>query len=199
MLLIDTEHFILYYKATIYYIFIKLEPADGSFFVIRAFLPKEVSVLLYTSPDKIPYYSECAPLVDELGFVLVELQLVPQKGSVKVSIVIASKNPSSDIGVADCSKVHHALQAKIIALTGRPEEEVYMECCSPGLERNFKDANEFYFFCGRKVKVWDREESDYLCGTIKSCDEKQVTLEKEDGSEKTVAYENIAKAKFINL
>ena len=153
----------------------------------------------YTSTDSIPYFKECERLVDSLGFTLVELTVSPQKQSVKVSAVIASKDPSHDIGVADCSKVHHALQPRIIQLIGRSEDELFMEVCSPGLERNLRNAAEFACFTGRDVRVWDKNVSDWVRGIIKSSDTQQVTLELEDGSEKSVAYQDIAKAKFIHL
>jgi ribosome maturation factor RimP len=130
---------------------------------------------------------------------LVELQIVPQKGSVHITAVIASKDSEKDIGVADCSKAHHALQPKLISLLGVDEDSVYMEVCSPGMERNIKNAAEFAFFVGRDIRVWDKTVNDWVSGKIKSSDETQVTLAKEDGGDFSVAYENIAKAKFIHL
>jgi ribosome maturation factor RimP len=74
-----------------------------------------------------------------------------------------------------------------------------MEVCSPGMERNIKNAAEFAFFVGRDIRVWDKTVNDWVSGKIKSSDETQVTLAKEDGGDFSVAYENIAKAKFIHL
>lgn len=156
--------------------------------------------LEYISTSTIPYFSECSAVVDEAGFTLVELQVVPQKKSVSVTAVIASKNPSKDIGVADCSKAHHALQPKLLSLLGKTEDELYMEVCSPGMERNLKNAAEFAFFTGREVRVWDKNVSDWVKGVIKSADSEKVVLGNEgDGSETAVAYKDIAKAKFIHL
>ena len=153
----------------------------------------------YISPSSVPYFKECASVVDAEGYTLIELQVVPQKGSVHVSAVIASKDPKKDIGVADCSKAHHALQPKLLALLGKTEDDLYMEVCSPGLERNFKNAAEFAFFTGREVRVWDKNITDWVRGTIESADDTQVCLKLEDGSQRTVAYADIAKAKFIHF
>lgn len=165
--------------------------------------------LNYTSPDSIPHFKESSAVVDAAGFTLVELQVVPQKGSVHVTAVIASKDVKKDIGVADCSKVHHALQPRLISMLGVSEDNLYMEVCSPGMERNIKNAAEFSFFTGREIRVWDKTVGDWVSGTIKSSDEKHVVLtplkQQEgsdgtgDGEEISVAYENIAKAKFIHL
>ena len=153
----------------------------------------------YISHDTIPNFKECASVVADIGFVLVELQIVPQNGMVRITAVIASKDPSKDIGVSDCSKVHHALQPKLLSLLGKSEDDIMMEVCSPGLERNIKNAAEFSCFTGREIRVWDKNISDWVRGKIKSSDDVQVTLETEGDGDKTIAYDDIAKAKFIHL
>jgi len=47
--------------------------------------------------------------------------------------------------------------------------------------------------------VWDKNISDWVRGIIKSSDSTQVTLETEADGDKTIAYNDIAKAKFIHL
>ena len=176
-----------------------MEPQkNGSFFVSCGFFRRGL-LLNYISTDTVPYFKDCAAVIDGIGFTLVELQIVPQKGSVHITVVIASKDPTQDIGVSDCSKVHHVVQPLLISLLKVDEDNVYMEVCSPGLERNIKNAAEFAFFVGREIRVWDKTVSDWVPGKIKSSDTNQVTLLKEDGSEVSVSYENIAKAKFIHL
>ena len=150
----------------------------------------------YEPLEKMPHYSECAPLVDGLGYTLVELKIGSGKGVTKISAVIASKDPSVDIGVNDCSKVHHALLPRLEAILGT--DDTYMELTSPGMERNIKNAAEFSVFTGREVRVWDKTVTDWVGGKIISADDKSVTLEK-DGQNQTISFENIAKAKFIHL
>ncbi len=150
----------------------------------------------YISLDSMPYYKDCSPLVEGLGYTLVELHVTPQKGVTRINAVIASKDPSIDIGVNDCSKVHHALLPRLEAILGT--EDTYMELTSPGMERNIKNAAEFPIFKGREVRVWDKNVSDWVGGVIVNADEKSVTLEKE-GNQQTFLFENIAKAKFIHL
>lgn len=150
----------------------------------------------YEPLEKMPHYSECAPLVEGLGYKLVELHISPAKSVTKITAVIASKNPSVDIGVNDCSKVHHALLPRLEAILGT--DNTYMELTSPGMERNLKNAAEFSIFTGKEVRVWDKTVSDWVGGKIVSADNKSVTLEK-DGESHTVSFENIAKAKFIHL
>lgn len=146
--------------------------------------------------ESMPHYKECAPLVEGLGYTLVELRIAPAKGTTRISAVIASKDATVDIGVNDCSKVHHALLPRLEAILGT--EDTYMELTSPGMERNIKNAAEFAVFVGREVRVWDKTVTDWVGGKILSADNKSVTLEK-DGTPVTVTFENIAKAKFIHL
>ena len=148
----------------------------------------------YTSYKDIKYYKECSALVEGLGFKLVDLKIFPAKTITKISAMIASPNPQESIGVNDCAKVHRALLPRLEALLGT--EDTTMELTSPGIEHNIKNAAEFSIFIGRNVRVWDKTVTDWVGGTIKSSDEKSVTLEKEEGETLTILFENIAKAKF---
>jgi len=149
----------------------------------------------YTAYKKIKYYSECEPLVEGLGYKLVELKIVPGKQVTKISAVITSATPDGNLGVNDCAKVHRVLLPRLEELLGT--EDTSMELTSPGIEHNIKNAAEFSVFTGRNVRVWDKEVTDWVGGKILSSDEKSVTLEKENGESVTILYENIAKAKFI--
>ena len=149
----------------------------------------------FISYKKIKYYEDCAPLVEGLGFVLVDLKIIPTKTVTKITAVIASKDPAQNIGVNDCAKVHRALLTRLEALLGT--EETTMELTSPGIEHNIKNAAEFTLFTGREIRIWEKTVNDWVHGKIYSADEKSVTLEKTDGTRATYLYENIAKAKFI--
>lgn len=149
----------------------------------------------YTPYSKIKYYSDCAPLVEGLGYKLVDLKIVPAKTVTKISAIITGKDPAQNIGVNDCAKVHRALLTRLEALLGT--EETTMELTSPGIEHNLKNAAEFSVFTGREVRVWDKTVNDWVGGTITSADDKSVTLKNPQGNEQTITFENIAKAKFI--
>ena len=149
----------------------------------------------YIPYSKIKYYSDCAPLVEGLGYKLVDLKIVPAKTITKISAIITGADPSQNIGVNDCAKVHRALLARLEALLGT--EETTMELTSPGIEHNIKNAAEFSVFTGRDVRVWDKTVNDWVGGKITAANDKTVTLKAEDGNERTIDFENIAKAKFI--
>ena len=148
----------------------------------------------YTSYKDIKYYKECAPLVEGMGFKLVDLKIVPSKTTTKISAIIASTDPAANIGVNDCAKVHRVLLPRLEALLGT--EDTMMELTSPGIEHNIKNAAEFSVFIGRSVRVWDKITTDWVCGTIQKADDKSVVLKKDDDTEVEILFENIAKAKF---
>ena len=80
-------------------------------------------VLDYIPLETLPYYKDCAPLVEGLGYKLVELHVVPQK-TVKITAVIASIDSTKDIGVNDCAKVHHALLPRLEAILGTEDNYI---------------------------------------------------------------------------
>lgn len=149
----------------------------------------------FTSFKDIKYYSECAALVEGMGYRLVELKIIPAKTITKISAMISSPDPAVNLGVSDCAKVHRVLLPRLEALLGT--EETSMELTSPGIEHNLKNAAEFTVFTGYNIRVWDKTITDWNGGKVVSADDKSVTMEKEGGETFTVLYENIAKAKFI--
>ncbi|WP_147634372.1 LSm family protein [Treponema pectinovorum] len=155
----------------------------------------------YIALDSQPHYAECEEIASSLGYHLVELKISKQSSTTRILAVITGEDSTANIGINDCSKVHHALLPKIEEILGT--DDTYMELTSPGMERNIKNAAEFALFKGRQVRVWDKTISDWVGGKVISADKASVTLEvaQEDGSfvQKTVSYADIAKAKFIHL
>ena len=151
-------------------------------------------MLEYLALEKSPYYSDCEKLASDLGYTLVSLKVTPMKGRMQVQVVITFKDSSvtEGIGIEDCAKVHRVLAVRMEELL--PGQDVYMEVTSPGMERNIKNAAEFSLFANKKVRLYSTEISDWIEGVILSADEKQVTIRTQD-SEKSIAFENIAKAK----
>ena len=151
----------------------------------------------YTSLDSFPHYTECEKLVSEMGYHLVELKISPQHGTTHILATICGKDAAQVIGVNDCSKVHHVLLPRLEELLGT--DDTYMELTSPGMERNIRNAAEFALFVGREVRVWDKTVTDWVGGKLVNADAQSLTLEITQGEQKTIAYDDIAKAKFIHL
>ena len=155
----------------------------------------------YTALESIQYYSEAKTLVEALGYILIELQVVRSHSAVQIRTAISKPVSDTDgfqsIGVNDCAKVHRLLLPRFEALLN--SQDIYMEVTSPGMNRNIKNAAEFALFKGRTVRVWDKDISDWVTGTIEtaSSDSLTVTLSG-SGETKTFAYEHIAKAKLVD-
>lgn len=154
----------------------------------------------YTALDSYPHYAESEKLVASLGYHLVELKISPHKGTTHILAVITASDPTVNIGVDDCSKVHHTLLPFLEEKLGT--DDTYMELTSPGMERNIRNAAEFALFVGREVRVWDKTVTDWVGGKLISADTTSLTLEltKDDVSEqRRISFDDIAKAKFIHL
>ncbi len=163
----------------------------------------------YIPLDSIPYFSDCNPLVTGLGYVLVDLKVVPQHGSVRVSVVITKPaGDSGTVGVNDCARVHRTLLPRLEAVLD--SQDIYMEVASPGMERLIKNPAEFALFAGRYVRVWDNEITDWVAGRILSCDTRSLALElvRQEGEgsgtavsaeTRIIPYGRMAKARLLQL
>ena len=164
----------------------------------------------YISLDSIPHFADCSLLVTGLGYVLVDLKVVPQNGSIKVTAVITKPaGDSGAVGVNDCARVHRALLPRLEAVLD--SQDIYMEVASPGMERLIKNPAEFALFVGRYVRVWDSQITDWVAGKIISSDDQSITLElvgegvteesaqMQAGQVSTIPYQRISKAKLLQL
>jgi ribosome maturation factor RimP len=121
---------------------------------------------------------------------LVELSLSRHKGSVQVRAVAYKQG---NMGVDDCSRLHHALLPRLeLAFPG---QDLYVEVSSPGIERLIKDGAEFAHYTGRGVRCFRTDISDWSSGILQSSDEKGLVLKEKKGTV-TLSYEVIAKAKL---
>lgn len=159
----------------------------------------------YISLDSIPHFADCSPLVTGLGYILVDLKVVPQNGSIKVTAVITKPaGDSGAVGVNDCARVHRAPLPRLEAVLD--SQDIYMEVASPGMERLIKNPAEFALFVGRYVRVWDSQITDWVAGKIISSDDQSITLElvgdgvtEEPAQVSTIPYQRISKAKLLQL
>jgi ribosome maturation factor RimP len=100
-----------------------------------------------------------APVVEGLGFRLVELGLHRSRSGSRVHVVIYR---AQGVGVEDCAALSRNLKPRLELAAGLGE--VGLEVSSPGLERVLKDPAEFEIFRGRGMRLWLREAADWLVG-----------------------------------
>ena len=137
------------------------------------------------------YYKMLSPVVEALGFSIVELSAANRQDGLHISLVIFSP---AGVTVKDCEKVHRLAAARTeVASDNR---DVYFEVSSPGINRNIKYADEFVVFAGRGIKVLCEGESEWVHGIILSADEQNVIIETSEKIEKKIPYSQIRKAKL---
>ncbi len=138
-----------------------------------------------------PYFDECAKVASAMGFSLIELNIMRQRGGAQVAAVIAGQG---DVGIEDCAAVHQVLQARLEALLGA--RDLQMQVSSPGITRTLKHAGEFGCFEGRAARVWHIPSADWVEGRIVSSTDEAVILDGKDG-QKEFPYSEISKAKLL--
>jgi ribosome maturation factor RimP len=146
--------------------------------------------MVYTERADDPVFDLLLPVVEGLGLSLVELTVSRHKRSVQARFVVFK---AGGIGVADCSAVHRAAQGRLeIAFAG---SDVYIEVSSPGIDRTVKDASEFRYYIGQRVRCYLAELSAWVEGVLESADRERLVLSSPDGL-RVLEYRQIAKAKL---
>lgn len=137
------------------------------------------------------YYEILSPVVEGLGFSIVELNTVNRQDGLHIALVIYSP---AGVAVSDCERVHRLAQARM-EVAGNIRD-VYFEVSSPGINRNIKSADEFAVFTGRRVKILPAEESEWIAGTLVNAGSEGIEIEINKEAGKKIPYSLIRKAKL---
>lgn len=137
------------------------------------------------------YYEILSPVVEGLGFSIVELNAVNRQDGLHIALVIYSP---AGVAVSDCERVHRLAQARM-EVAGNIRD-VYFEVSSPGINRNIKSADEFAVFTGRRVKILPAEESEWIAGTLVNAGSEEIEIEINKEAGKKIPYSLIRKAKL---
>ncbi len=134
-------------------------------------------------------YQELFPLVQSLGYTVVDVQDAVVKRDRHVQVVI--RNPRGNTSLDDCAAVSRLVQPRLTVLFDT--RDIHLEVSSPGLSRSFKDVHEFTVFQEEQIRILIDEQ--WTEGVLRDFDGAQVTLDTEN---KTVSYavESIRKAKL---
>lgn len=137
------------------------------------------------------YYEILSPVVEGLGFSIVELNAVNRQDGLHIALVIYSP---AGVAVSDCERVHRLAQARM-EVAGNIRD-FYFEVSSPGINRNIKSADEFAVFTGRRVKILPAEESEWIAGTLVNAGSEGIEIEINKEAGKKIPYSLIRKAKL---
>ncbi len=120
--------------------------------------------------------AEVRPVVEGLGFRVVELALGRSRRLTHVRLVIYRR---PGITVEDCTLVSRTVRPRLEAIDGIGDLE--MEVSSPGIDRKLKSAAEYEIFRDRGVRLLLAGESEWSGGVIRGIEGERLSIEQEDG------------------
>jgi ribosome maturation factor RimP len=130
------------------------------------------------------------PVIEGMGFRLVELGLHRSRSGSRVHVVI---HREQGVGVDDCAALSRNLKPRLELAAGLGE--VGLEVSSPGLERVLKDPVEYEIFRGRRMRLWLRDAADWLDGVNEGIAEGTLDFSS-GGRRQSIRLEEIVKAKL---
>ena len=135
------------------------------------------------------------PLVEDLGYEFIGLEYNPNPKHSVLRIYIDHEN---GVGIQDCETVSRETAA-LLDVKDPIRSHYNLEVSSPGLDRPLFTPAHFSEFTGSEVQInlfAPQDGRRKFSGPILSAGESNVNIE-QDGSEVTLDYDNIAKAKLI--
>jgi ribosome maturation factor RimP len=135
------------------------------------------------------------PLVEDLGYEFVGLEY---NSNPKNSVLRIYIDQQEGIAIEDCESVSREVAA-LLDVKDPIRSHYNLEVSSPGLDRPLFTAAHYRQFTGEKAQInlfAPSEGRRKFSGRILGADETTVTID-QDGSEVTLNFDNIVKAKLI--
>ena len=135
------------------------------------------------------------PLVEDLGYEFIGLEYNPNPKHSVLRIYIDHEN---GVGIQDCETVSRETAA-LLDVKDPIRSHYNLEVSSPGLDRPLFTPAHYSEFTGFEVQINLYAPQDgrrKFSGPILSAGESSVNID-QDGSEVTLGYDNIAKARLI--
>ncbi|MFP4372854.1 MAG: ribosome maturation factor RimP [Spirochaetaceae bacterium] len=133
---------------------------------------------------------ELRPVIEGLGYLLVELRAKRLKDGYAVHVVL---HRAEGIGVDDCAEVHTTILPRIQII--EDEQDINLEVSSPGIDRVLKSPEEFSVFIGKGARVLQASDGQWIGGIISEYTGESVTLIRA-GTRHTIEISAIQKAKL---
>lgn len=139
------------------------------------------------------------PIINDLGYNLVEVDYSKQSNGMNLTITIDSEN---GITLDDCVKVHRAIDIPLDNLNPTNDKPYTLNVSSPGLDRPIRTTAELAKNIGEKVEVNLFTKVDGVknfVGVLTAFDEQNLTLTTNKG-EHNFNRKNISKiSKYIEI
>ncbi len=142
-----------------------------------------------------------APVVEGLGYELVDVKTSVQYGTDTVTVVIFKEG---DMGLDDCEKVHNAVDALFDEINPFGDKSYNLEVSSMGLDWPLKTADDFRRRKGQELEISLFQKIDgnkKITGILDSFDDDGITIKLTDiktgkdlNKSMTLSKKEIAKA-----
>lgn len=144
-------------------------------------------------------YSFLKPIVDNLGYELVEVAYEKKENGMNLTVYI---DKQGGITIEDCEKVHHAIDEPLDELNPTDDKSYTLNVSSLGVDRPFKTDRDFEKNIGEEVEVNLFKQIDrkkHYEGVLAAFDDCSVTIES-DGKQIKLERKMISKiSKLINF
>ena len=131
------------------------------------------------------------PIVDARNIEIVDIEYVKEAGQFYLRIYLEKEG---GISLDDCADVSRELNP-ILDEKDPIKDNYFLEVCSPGLDRPLKKDKDFERNLMEEVELKLYRQVDHLkdyTGLLKKFDKDTVTIELENGDEKTFDRSNLA-------
>lgn len=144
-----------------------------------------------TSGGKDLLEEEIRPLVEGMGFLVVEAAYQRAKAGIRIYLVI---HRAEGVGMEDTAEVYRAVYPRLEVLFD--SRDIHLEISSPGVSRKIKSNREYEIFTGQKVKVLPMDSSEWYKGHIKGVLDGKLELDVK-GKTITLPLTDIKKAQLL--
>lgn len=137
-------------------------------------------------------FNELNPIIEGMGFTIVELNSLYAKGTLKLTLVLYRPEGFS---IDDCVVVHKTVGSRLEMM--KPDRDVYVEIFSPGIGRILKTVEELVIFKGSLVSLLLWNTQTWIEGEIGDIVEENLQLLNQDHTEtQLVRLNDIQKVKL---
>lgn len=146
---------------------------------------------------KHPLQDLLEPVITDLGYEVVRILTIGQKNPT-LQIMI-DRLDGKDITVEDCATVSRAVSA-VLDEKDPIKDQYSLEVSSPGLDRPLTKIEHFKRFSGYEARIEtavEVEKRKRFKGVLGNVDEQNRVHIDVDGTDYTIAFDDISKAKLI--
>lgn len=133
----------------------------------------------------------CEPIVEKLGYELVEVKYAKGRSGMELTFFIYSPN---GISLEDCEKVSKAVDGPLDELNPTNDESYTLNVSSLGLDRPIKTEADARRNLNNKVEIKfyaARDGKKSIVGNLIAYDSKSITIDK-DGEQVTLKFDEFA-------